>query len=392
MLRAGAGLSSHPEAHEAARQATAEALAAAGIDRADTVLLFFTVDYSSQADALLQTVRDVAGTDRIAGCSGLGVLTGAGEIERGPGLAVLVLASDGLQAGPIFFHPLRERHREAAGDLARTIAGSGESSFAVLLPDSYNSRPDRLLDHIQEQAGFLPVVGAGSSENGSRGKTFQVCGQRCADNALAGLVFSGSFAGSIGITQGCQPVTEPMVITKAQGNLILEIENRPAFEVFVETIKAPLLQDLRRALSFVFAGLPADPSRNAVGPGEYLVRNIIGLDPQKGILAVGEEVREGEKMIFTLRDGQRAREDLEQMLERQRENLGGKTPAFGLYFNCCARGSSLYGLPGIDTAYIRRTLGDFPLAGFFGNFELGPLGKANRMLAYTGVLLLVTES
>ena len=144
-------------------------------------------------------------------------------------------------------------------------------------------------------------------------------------------------------------------------------------------------------MGFVLAGLPADRDQNRVGPGEYLVRNIVGVEPQKGILALAEEVFEGERMVFTLRDAQRAREDLTQMLRRQKERLGGKRPQLGLYFNCCARGTSLYGIPGIDTAYIRQALGDFPLIGFFGNFELGPLGGGNHLLAYTGVLALITE-
>jgi small ligand-binding sensory domain FIST len=148
---------------------------------------------------------------------------------------------------------------------------------------------------------------------------------------------------------------------------------------------------LRRALAFVFAGLPADPHTNTVGPGEYVVRNIVGADPNKGILAAAEEVFEGERMIFTLRDAQRAREDLIQMLQRQAKSLDGKAPRMGLYFNCCARGTPFYGIPSLDTAYIRQTLGDFPLIGFFGNFELGPLGRMNRLLAYTGVLVLITE-
>ncbi len=97
-------------------------------------------------------------------------------------------------------------------------------------------------------------------------------------------------------------------------------------------------------------------------------------------------------MIFTLRDGQRAREDLGQMLERQLQRLAGRKPAFGFYFNCCARGNSLYGVPGIDTAYIRQALGDFPLIGFFGGFELAPLGRANHLFAYTGVLALIVEA
>jgi small ligand-binding sensory domain FIST len=96
-------------------------------------------------------------------------------------------------------------------------------------------------------------------------------------------------------------------------------------------------------------------------------------------------------MIFALRDGPRAREDLNQMLQRQAQKLNGRKPAFGLYFNCCARGNSLYGMPGIDTAYIRQALGDFPLLGLFGGYELAPLGRANHLFAYTGVLALITE-
>jgi small ligand-binding sensory domain FIST len=181
-----------------------------------------------------------------------------------------------------------------------------------------------------------------------------------------------------------------MTITKTQGNLILEIDDRPAFEVFSRTVKGPLSENLGRALAYVFVGLPADRRNNSVAPGEYLVRNIVGLDPRMGVLAVAEEVFEGERMLFTLRDGARAREDLRRMLGRQAESLGGRPPALGLYFNCCARGRSLYGMDGIDTAYIRQALGDFPLIGFFGSFELGPLGQQNHLLAYTGVLALIT--
>jgi small ligand-binding sensory domain FIST len=121
------------------------------------------------------------------------------------------------------------------------------------------------------------------------------------------------------------------------------------------------------------------------------VRNIVGLDPEKGIVAVADKVSEGQAMIFALRDGQRARDDLQEMLQRQLLHLNGKTPSFGFYFNCCARGSSLYGIAGIDAAYIKQVLGDFPLVGMFGGYELAPLGRANHLFAYTGVLVLVTE-
>jgi small ligand-binding sensory domain FIST len=115
------------------------------------------------------------------------------------------------------------------------------------------------------------------------------------------------------------------------------------------------------------------------------------LDAEKGIIGVADEVTEGDAVIFTMRDGQRAREDLGQMLRRQCDALEQKKPAFGMYFNCCARGNSLYGIPGIDSAYIRQALGEVPLIGMFGGYELAPLGRANHLFAYTGVLALIGE-
>jgi small ligand-binding sensory domain FIST len=392
MLRAGVGQSSSSSPEQAAKEAADQALGQAGIDRADLAIVFFTVDYLPGHQRLVATTRNITRTDRIVGCSGTGVLTTQGEIEGGPGVAVLVLRSDTLEGEPFLFQPLRERDQEIGFELAaKRGTKPTEQSLLVLLPDPYNGQPRRLFQGIEERTGFLPIVGAGCSENGTYGKTFQLYGDEVVTNAVSGLALSGFFETSIGITQGCQPVTEPMTITKAQGNLVFEIDNRPAFEIFAKVIKGPLLQDLRRALAFVFAGLPSDAEKNSVAPGDYLVRNIVGLDAQKGVLALGEEVFEGERMVFTLRDAQKARDDLNQMLERQLNRLGDKRPQLGLYFNCCARGTSLYGIPGIDTAYIRQSLGDFPCIGFFGNFELGPLGGRNHLLAYTGVLALITE-
>jgi small ligand-binding sensory domain FIST len=390
MIRAGVGQSSNPSTERAAEQAALEAMAQAGISRADAVVVFFTAEHAPHSQNLLSTLTRVTRSDRIVGSSGAGILTGAGEIEGRHGLAVLVFASDQMQSRPFLFEPLREHDEEVAANIAQMV-GADQSSLLALFPDTYNGQPHQLLRSMEQKIGFVPVVGAGSSESGTAQATYQICGEHCRSNSVAGLQLSGSFEAVIDITQGCQPITEPMVITKAEGNLIFEINDRPALEVFAKLLKGPLAEDLRRALMFIFVGLPADPDQGTISPGQYLVRNIIGLDPARGIVGIADQVREGQSIIFTLRDGQRAREDLNQMLERQARKLEGRTPAFGLYFNCCARGNSLYGMPGIDTAYIRQGLGDFPLLGTFGGYELAPLGAKNHLFAYTGVLALITE-
>jgi small ligand-binding sensory domain FIST len=393
MLRAGVGQSSNPSTERAAEEAATQAMDRAGIDRADLVLVFFSVDHVSSAEKLTAALQRITRTDAIVGSSGVGLLTIDGEIEGRAGLAVMVLASDDAQIRPFLHHPLRGRDADIGAGLGRDVlSGASGESLVVAFTDPYNAEPRALFRGIEESAGFVPLVGAGSSENGSQGKTFQLYGQTMSTNALAGFTLSGAFTSRIGITQGCQPVSEAMTITKAQGNLILEIDHRPAYETFARVVKGPLLENLGRALAFIFVGLPVDTRKNSVASGEYLVRNIVGLDPRAGVLAVAEEIFEGERMLFTLRDGPRAREDLCQMLARQAESLGGKSPALGLYFNCCSRGSSLYGMDGIDTAYIRQSFGEFPLIGLFGSFELGPLERKNHLLAYTGVLVLITEA
>ncbi len=390
MLKAGVGQSSRTDTRTAVEEAAGGAMAALAGGTADLALLYATVDHIGALEDELAGLGRLTGTANVVGCSGMGILTENGETEGESGMAVMALASDTVRARPFVRDSLKGNDLAAGQDIANAV-GPDQPSLTVLLADGYRSRPDALLEGMAQAGHAGPLVGAAASENGSHGRTYQFYGDRVTSNSVVGFALSGGFESAIDFTQGCQPVGDPMIITKAQENLIFEIDGRPAFEVFVELVGKPFQQDLRRALAFVFAGLPPDPRQGEIEPGQYLVRNIIGLDAQRGIVAVAQPVEAGQPLIFTLRDGQRAREDLGQMLERQAARLEGRKPRLGLYFNCCARGSGLYGVPGIDTAYIKQALGDVPVIGFFGNYELGPMAGANHLLTYTGVLALVTE-
>ena len=390
MLKARVGQSSLTDTRAAVEAAARGAMEGLPDGGADLVVIYATVDHIGALEEELVTLHGITGTRNTVGCSGLGILTDGGEIEAASGVAVMALASDAVRARPFIRESLKGNDAAAGQDIANAV-GPDTSSLTVLLADGYRSRPDVILDGMAMAGHAGPVVGAGASENGSHGRTYQFYEDRVTGNSVVGFALSGACTTAIELTQGCQPVGEPMVITKAHENLIFEINDRPAFEVFVELIGKPFQQDLRRALAFVFVGLPPDPRQIEIEPGQYLVRNIIGLDAQRGILAVAQPVEAGQPLIFTLRDGQRARDDLGQMLERQAARLEGRKPRLGLYFNCCARGSGLYGVPGIDTAYIKQALVDVPVIGFFGNYEIGPMGGGNHLLTYTGVLALVTE-
>ncbi|MGH9388955.1 MAG: FIST C-terminal domain-containing protein, partial [Vicinamibacteria bacterium] len=155
--------------------------------------------------------------------------------------------------------------------------------------------------------------------------------------------------------------------------------------------REPLLRDLQRAAAFLYVGLPAAGATGPLERGKYLVRSIVGFDPGNGIVAVAEPIEEGRTISFTLRDADRARGDLKDMLG-ELSALHGPTAGAALYFNCCARGQSLYGIPDIDTAFIKSVFGELPLAGFFGYAELGPVASRNYLHNYSGVLVLLSDS
>jgi small ligand-binding sensory domain FIST len=132
-----------------------------------------------------------------------------------------------------------------------------------------------------------------------------------------------------------------------------------------------------------------DPAKSPLERGDFLVRNLVGIDPRSGAVAVAERVRAGQTIQFQLRDARASREDLQAAVAALGARLAGRRPVFGCYFNCAGRGRGLYGESDHDVTVIREALGEFPLAGFFGNGELAPVGRRNFFHTYTGVLLLI---
>jgi small ligand-binding sensory domain FIST len=155
-------------------------------------------------------------------------------------------------------------------------------------------------------------------------------------------------------------------------------------------LPGPVAASLERLGGHLFLGLPPDPLQEEILPGEYLVRQLMGIDEERGALVVAATVRAGEPLFVVLREAQAAREDLKEMLRRLGPEVR-RGARFGFYFNCAARGTPLYGMSGIDTAFISSVLGDLPIVGFFGNAEIAPLRGRNRLFTHTGVLALIGE-
>jgi len=391
MIRAGVGFSTALNPRSAAAEATAAALAQAGTSRAKGALCFATPAYGAAYPMILRAVASEAHTREVAGCSSMGVIAGETEIESGHALAVLVFGGNEkeIDATRFFVPTLRGRAAGVAAEVAAAVRPKlDKSKLLMLFADTYNFEAEATLAALGSELPGVMIAGGGASEDGSVGETFVFCGDTVSSNAVSGMLLSGDFKVTLANSIACGLIGAAHRVTAARDNVVIELDGRPAYEVFAEAA-GPLAADLRRALSYVFVAIPVCENARTIERGQFVVRNIVGASEEHGVIAVAFQPRVGDTVGFVLRDAERSRQDLKATLEELSGGLEAP-PAFGLYFDCVSRGAGLYNIPGHDSAYIRRYLGPVPIAGFFTGFEIGPLAEQTSILQYSGVLALIS--
>jgi small ligand-binding sensory domain FIST len=393
MIRGGVGYSTARNPRSAAAEATAAALAQAGISRATGALCFATPAYGAAYPMILRTVASEAHTREVAGCSSMGVIAGETETESGHALAVLVFggAENEIHATRFFVPTLRGRAAGVASEIAAAVRPKlDKSNLLILFADTYNFEAEATLEALGTELPGVTIAGGGASEDGSIGETFVFCGDTISSNAVSGMLLSGEFELTLANSIACGPIGTAHRVTAARDNIVIELDGRPAYEVFAEAA-GPLATDLRRALTYIFVAIPVYENADTIERGQFVVRNIVGTSEEHGVIAVAFQPKVGDTVGFVLRDAERSREDLKATLDDLNDRLDNKTPpAFGLYFNCVSRGAGLYNIPGHDSAYIRRALGPIPIAGFFTGFEISSLAEQTSLLQYSGVLALIS--
>ncbi len=250
-----------------------------------------------------------------------------------------------------------------------------DTYLALAHGDPANPRIREMIETLSGKVASGFVVGGLSS---ARGETAQIAERRVA-GGLSGVLFSDRVRLATRLTQGVSPLGPRHRVTSANRNIVGTLDHRPALDVMKAEIGEVLARDLRRAAGYIFVGLPVRGSDT----GDYLVRNILGVDPENGLIAIGEHVQPGDELLFCKRDRQSAEEDMARMLATLRAQFDGPIRG-GVYVSCLGRGRHLFGEPHRELRLIRDALGDFPLTGFFANGEI----SHNRLYGYTGVLTL----
>ena len=256
-----------------------------------------------------------------------------------------------------------------------TTTGTDSVRFAVVHGDPRNGQLPNLIQDLPEQLGHGYLVGGLTSAS----QYYYQIANDITEGSISGVVFHHADHVVTGLTQGCSPISPVRTLTECDHHMALSIDNRPALDVFKEDIGEVLARDIDRAAGYIFAGFPVSGSDT----GDYLVRNIVGIDPQNGYLAIGDYMTEGSPIMFCKRDNQTAIEDMRRMLQSLKERLDAP-PQGGLYFSCMGRGRHMFGHDNLEMQLIDEFFPDVPIVGFYANGEIA----GDRLYGYTGVLTL----
>jgi len=353
----------------------------------DLVSVFFSVHHADGADRLATVLTGTLHPRLLLGCSGEGVIAGSEEVETTPAITVWAAVLPEVHLHPVHssFSPTQDRfHLTGWPD-----PGIDEGTF-LLFADPFTTPIQDILGILDDRYPGAKAIGGLAGGGQEVGTNRLLLNDQVFDGGLVGVRLSGAVDIRPVISQGCRLIGERFVVTKAERNLIHELGGAPALERLQAVFESMSEEDRARANRAVHIGIVIDEHRNRFGRGDFLIRNLLGADRTTGTVAIGEVVQEGQTVQFQLRDAASASDEFNSLLTAEQERQ--RHPPLGaLMFSCCGRGQGLFGTPNHDAETASVRLGSIPLAGFFAQGEIGPVGGRNFLHGYTASLALFAE-
>jgi small ligand-binding sensory domain FIST len=380
-VRIGTGASEHDDARTAAIEAAAAARAGLGGARADVAVVFASGRHLASAEAALDGIFEALDPAQLVGCGAGGVLAGGREIEGGDAIVVwaAALAQGSVQAFRAEIHETEEHL--AVGGVPDLEGATG----VILLPDPYSFPTDQLLAEWGSTHPGVPVLGGLASGRRADGEGALFFGAEVVGGGAVGLRFEGVEILPC-VSQGATPIGPELTVTAAEGHIISELAGRPALERLREAITG-LAEDERAMITQgLLLGIVIDQNRPDYLQGDFLVRGLLGADPDAGTIAVGTRVSPGSVVRLHARDADSADRDLREALGLRSAALGGRVPAGALVFTCNGRGRGMFGVDDHDAAAVAAGLGGAPAAGFFAAGEIGPVGGETFLHGFTATV------
>ena len=353
----------------------------------DLAFVFFSGHHAAKASMISAMLQGELRVKVFLGCSGEGVIAGSEEIETAVAITVLAACLPNVKLTPL------QLTVSQLQDQIRMVGwpepGIEDSTF-LLFADPFSTPMQEVLSLMTDRYPHGKVVGGLVGGGQESGENRLLLNDQVFDGGVVGVQLTGPIAVRTVTSQGCRPIGERFVVTRAEQNLIYELGGDSALkrlqDVF-ESLGGSQRRDAHRALHL---GIVIDELGSHFERGDFLVRNLIGADQQAGAVAIGDVVQEGQTVQFHLRDAKSASDDLHVLLAADRTKH--ESPPLGaLLFSCCGRGEGLFGQPHHDSGAVQERLGPIPTAGFFAQGEIGPVGGRNFLHGYTASVVIFSE-
>lgn len=381
----------------------------------DLGVFFISSAYATDFPRVMPLMLEKLPLPVLIGCGGGGVIgtddrSQTIEVEGDPALSLSVAQLPGVEIHP--FHVSAEEIPDLDSSPEAWVELIGvppqKNPQFILLCDPFTSRVNDLIEGLDfAYPGSVKVGGLASTQTmGVQSALFyhspNHSGPSLYREGTVGVALSGNLILETIVAQGCRPIGKPYRVSQGERNIILELteiedgnegiasSSRPPLEVLRDLLQTLDDKDRELAQHSLFIGIARDEFKSQLGRGDFLIRNLLGVDPRKGAMAVGDRIRPGQRIQFHLRDSQTSAEDLEFLLEAYQKEKGTSFLGAGaLMFSCLGRGEALYGVPNFDSKLFGCYLHDIPLGGFFSNGEIGPVGGRTFLHGYTSAFAIL---
>ena len=381
-MRCVSVLSTAQDPDEALKEVVALARTRLGTGTADLALIFATAHHAEAMGRIAAEVRSQGLSRHVLGCTGESVVGDHFEIEGKPGLALWAIGLPGCEIRP------RRITHEADGfpGWSDSLPDPRNPPALIALGDPFTFPADKFLKAVNEGAPGVRVVGGMASASQDRGGNRLILDGEVFDDGAVAVEILGPVTLRTVVSQGCRPVGQSFIVTKADRNIIRELGRRPALEVLREVFSQLDPDDQERVQQGLHIGRAISEYQESFGRGDFLVRNVIGADDEGGI-AITDLIRVGQTVQFHVRDADSADEDLRSLLENERLARPRSKILGSLLFTCNGRGTRLFRAPNHDVDALHHYLGNVPVAGFFAMGELGPVGGENFIHGFTASIV-----
>jgi small ligand-binding sensory domain FIST len=385
-VKAGGALVLSADPDEAGRRAVGQARASLGDLAPSFGVLFASAHFLGSAQALAAGVAEETGPLPLIGCVADGVVGGVREVESGPAVSLWLAA----EVGPVETFAMQFVRMPSGGAYGGYRFEPGGAGVHLLICDPFTFPAGDLLAHLNARVPGVAVMGGLATGGPAMRQSLLFLDGRVVSGGAVGVRLPEAEARLL-VSQGCRPVGDPYTVTGAEGNVILELGGRPPLARLRQLAAALPARDRELLAQGAQVGTVINEYRAERHQGDFLIRGIVGADPESGAIAVGDEVEVGQTVQFHVRDADSADEDLRRTLEREAAALGGRRAAGALLFTCSGRGSRMFSEPDHDAGLLHKMLGEVPVAGFFCAGELGPVGGQNFLHGFTASIALFPE-